>query len=81
MDHIKGRLNMFGILLDNQSTVNIFWNIMFLVNVRKTNKKLELLTNAGSTMIDKIAELPGVGTVWVHCDELQTYCCFTTCKR
>ena len=66
MDHVKARLDRFWILLDNQSTVNIFWNTMFLINVRKTSKRLELHTNAGSTIIDEIGELPGVGTVWVH---------------
>jgi hypothetical protein len=66
MNHVKARLDRFWILLDNQSTVNIFWNTMFLVNVRKTTKRLELHTNAGSTIIDEIGELPGVGTVWVH---------------
>jgi hypothetical protein len=66
MDHVKARLDRFWILLDNQSTVNIFWNTMFLVNVRKIVKRLELHTNAGSTIINEIRELPGVGTVWVH---------------
>ena len=66
MNHVRARLNRFWILIDNQSTVNIFWNVMFLVNVRKTKKKLELHTNVGSTISDEIGELPGVGTVWVH---------------
>ena len=53
-------------LLDNQSTVHIFWNTLFLVNVRRMTKCLELLTNTGSTIINEIGELPGVGTIWVH---------------
>ena len=57
---------MFWVLLDNQSTVHIFWNTMFLVNICKTTNCLELLTNTGSTVINKIGDLPGVGTVWVH---------------
>ena len=66
MNHLKGRLDMFWVLLNSQSTVHIFWNTMFLVNVCKTNKRLELLTNTGSTIINEISELPGVGAVWVH---------------
>ena len=66
MKHVKGRLNPFWVLLDNQSTVNIFWNDMFLVNIRKSSKPLLLYTNAGNTIINKIGELPGVGTVWLH---------------
>eukprot|EP00536_Pseudo-nitzschia_multiseries_P008967 jgi/Psemu1/21944/gm1.21944_g len=57
--HVKGRLDDFWILLDNQSIVHIFWNEMFLLNVCKTTKKLELHTNAGSIIIDEIGELPG----------------------
>ena len=63
MNHVNARLNAFWILLDNQSTVNIFWNVILLVNARKTSKQLELHTNAGSTIIDEIGELQeGVGT-------------------
>ena len=49
MKHVKGRLNPFWVLLDNQSTVNIFWNDMFLVNIRKSPKPLLLYMNAGNT--------------------------------
>eukprot|EP00536_Pseudo-nitzschia_multiseries_P015470 jgi/Psemu1/42725/gm1.42725_g len=62
----QGRLDPFWVLIDNQSTVHIFWNEMFLVNVRKTDKTLDLHTNAGQVTIDEIGELPGVGTVWLH---------------
>eukprot|EP00536_Pseudo-nitzschia_multiseries_P003412 jgi/Psemu1/7719/gm1.7719_g len=64
--HVREQLDAFWILLDNQSTVHIFCNKMFLINVCKTTKKLELHTNARSIIIDKIGELPGVGTIWLH---------------
>ena len=57
---------MFWILLDNQSTVHIFWDVMFLVNVQKTNKRLELHTTTRSTIINETKEPPGVGAVQVH---------------
>ena len=66
MKHVKGRLNPFWVLLDNQSTVNILENDMFLVNIRKSSKPLLLYTKAGNAIINKIGELPGVGTVWLH---------------
>ena len=47
----RGRLPDSWILLDNQSTVNIFWNVMFLVNVRTTTRRLNLQTNAGAAII------------------------------
>ena len=31
---VNGRINMIWILLDNQSIVHIFWNVMFLVNIQ-----------------------------------------------
>ena len=62
----QGRLPDTWILLDNQSTVNVFWNTMFLVNVRTTTRQLNLQTNAGAATINEIGELPGFGTVWVH---------------
>ena len=65
-----GRLPASWILLDNQSTVNVFWNTMFLVNVRKTIKRLNLHTNAGSAIIDEIGELPGFGTIWCFDSEV-----------
>ena len=63
MKHLKGRLDIFWVLLNNQFTVHIFWNTIFLVNICKTTKHLELLNNTGSTIINKIEELPGIGTV------------------
>eukprot|EP00536_Pseudo-nitzschia_multiseries_P000703 jgi/Psemu1/1596/gm1.1596_g len=64
--HVRGRLDDFWILLDNQLTVHIFCKEMFLLNVCKTTKNLELHTNARSIIIDKIDKLSGVGTIWLH---------------
>ena len=57
---ITGRLNKSCILLDNQSTVYIFWNI------QRMNQKLQVYTNTGTSVINEIGDLPGVGSVWVH---------------
>jgi hypothetical protein len=62
----NGRLNLFHILFDNQSTVNVFCNGAFLCNIRTSKKKLHLYTNAGMVIIDKVGDLPGVGAVWYH---------------
>ena len=44
LNAIDGRLNPFWILLDNQSTVHVFYNTIFLRNIRKVNKELHLYT-------------------------------------
>ena len=55
--------NMYWILLDNQLTVHVFFNVHFLANVRKVNKELHLYTNSGMSVIDEVGEVPGFGTI------------------
>ena len=68
LKHVEAQLCDHWVLLDNQSTVHIFFNVAMLVNVRKTFSKLALYTNAGHKIIDEVGEFPGVGTVWVNRD-------------
>eukprot|EP00536_Pseudo-nitzschia_multiseries_P010467 jgi/Psemu1/26038/gm1.26038_g len=65
MKRIKGRLDRFWVLQYNQSAIHIFRNTMFLANIRKTTKTLELHANTGTAIIDEVGDLPGVGTVQV----------------
>ena len=39
--------------MDNQSTVNVFYNALFLRNIQKVDKELYLYTNAGMSAIDE----------------------------
>ena len=41
---------------------------MFLVNIHITTRRLNLHKNAGEAIINEIGDLPGFGTVWVHCN-------------
>ena len=52
------------ILLDSQSTVSVFNNRVMLTDIKKTNHKLNLLTNGGMHTTDMKGELKNYGTVW-----------------
>jgi len=51
------------ILLDSQSTVDMFSNPKFLTNIRDAKRDLTLYCNAGKAIINKKVDLKGYGTV------------------
>jgi hypothetical protein len=54
------------ILLDNQSTVDVFCNRRLLTNVREINKIMNIRCNAGVTRTNMLGELNGYGTMWYN---------------
>jgi hypothetical protein len=52
------------ILLDSQSTVNLFCNSAFVHNITKGNEKLILTTNTGNLLTNTMAIVPGFRKVW-----------------
>ena len=52
------------ILLDTCSLIDLFCNQSFMHNVHQVNTTLSLAMNAGTTMTNLKAELPGYSTVW-----------------
>ena len=54
------------ILLDNQSTADIFHNRALLQNIRKSTSTMRIHCNAGVASTNLIGDLPGYGTVWFY---------------
>ena len=52
------------IIIDNGSTINLFGNPDLVNNIRKSESKLTMSTNAGSKTNNVKAEVPGIGDVW-----------------
>ena len=65
-----GHLPREWILLDNQSTIDVFQNAELLTNIRKNTTSMDIHCNAGEASTDLVGDLPGYGTVWYHPDRI-----------
>jgi hypothetical protein len=61
-----GAVPKLWILLDNQSTVDVFYNKELLQNIRKSETHMEIHCNAEVTSTNFVGDFPGYGTVWYH---------------
>jgi hypothetical protein len=64
--HARAKLPESWILLDNQSTVNIFYNGKLLQNIRPMDTYVNVQCNAGTTRTNLMGTLKGFGDVWYH---------------
>ena len=54
------------ILLDSQSTMDIFYNRKLLRNICESGSWMDIHCNAGIMSTTLVGDLPGYGTVWFH---------------
>lgn len=62
----NGPVSSSWILLDNQSTVDVFHNGNLLENIRPADGHMDIHCNAGVTSTNLVGDLPGYGEVWYH---------------
>eukprot|EP00957_Ditylum_brightwellii_P211200 15365881-Ditylum_brightwellii.AAC.1 len=61
-------VNPNWVLLDNQSTVDVFSNYKLLNNIREVDGQLEVHCNAGTNSTKEIGDFAGYGEVWYDPD-------------
>ena len=66
LNNHQGRVPSTWLLLDNQSTVNVFNNASVLKNIRKSTTTMKIHCNAEIASTSMVGDLPGYGTVWYH---------------
>jgi len=69
------------ILLDSQSTVDMFKNKKLLKNICNAKKALSLHCDAGIATGNKIRDLPGYGTVWFYEDGIANILSLNNVKK
>jgi len=77
----KARIPDSWILLDSQSTVDVFMNKKLQKNVRDAKNAFLLHCNAGVTTLNKIGDLPGYSTVRFYEDGIANILSLNNVKK
>ena len=64
LSQAAGKINPNWVLLDSESTIDLFCNALILTNIRKVDVKLNMFCNTGKRTTSMVDELEGDGTVW-----------------
>jgi len=65
-----GKVPSSWILLKNQSTIDVFYNMAMLTNIRRVPSKMNIHCNAGISTTNMVGDLAGYGTVCYHKSEI-----------
>jgi hypothetical protein len=69
------------ILLDSQSTVDVFCNGKMLTNIHDMKQDLTLHCNTGTMYISKKGDLKSYGTIWYHLDGIANILSLNNIKK
>jgi hypothetical protein len=79
---VDGRLPKSWVLLDSQSTVNIFYNKDLLKDIKATNQCMCMCCNAGWMVMNLIRKLPGYPSkVWYNPDGITNIISLTDAEK
>ena len=72
MNNDAGRLNPSCILLDNQSTVQMFSNRALLANIQDLDEPIDVYSSGVVTHFSKAGTLKNIGVVFLHVNGLES---------